>query len=296
MIASLFSRSRSHAQRFVVEKVTDRTRLDHLLRSDRLLTAYAIAQLEERTFTQSEWWVTQTVSGTSLVCHSRAGLGKATLALGPAEGVEAILAIHPGGFHTFVTAQEEHLPALAAVYTLNGPHTMLRMHVTRHRFEQVPGETVPLSGRDVTALNRLYGSDGLPAAYQPTHINEGHYRGVIEHGRLVAVAGTHAISHRYGIAVVGNVFTHPDYRGQGCATLASSAVTAALLETCADVVLSVDPTNTPAIRAYRHLGYAAAGPIVEAAARRRGTGLSSSLRRWLASARGRGSGCEIVHR
>ena len=296
MTDSLFSRARSHAQRFVVEQVTDRTRLEHLLRSDRLLAAYAIAQLEERAFAQSDWWVTQTDSGTSLVCHSRAGLGEATLALGPVEGVEAILAIHPGGFHTFVTAKPEHLPTLAAVYTLNGPRTMLRMHTTRYRFEPVLGETVPLSGRDVTALNRLYGSDGSPAAYQPAHINDGYYRGVIEHGRLVAVAGTHAISPRYGIAVVGNVFTHPDYRGQGCATLASSAVTEALLEQCPDVVLSVDPANTPAIRAYRRLGYTDAGPIVEAAARRRGSGFSSSLRRWLASARGRRSGREIVHR
>ena len=44
-------------------------------------------------------------------------------------------------------------------------------------------------------------------------------------GALVAVAGTHLVSDTYGVAAIGNVFTHPDYRGRGYATLATGAVT-----------------------------------------------------------------------
>ncbi|MEE9276820.1 MAG: GNAT family N-acetyltransferase, partial [Dehalococcoidia bacterium] len=232
--------------------------------------------------------------GLSLVCHSRGGLGEATFVLGPPAGIAAILSIHPGAYQTFATAKPEHLEALKSVYRLSGTRVMRRLHVKRQRFEAVEGTATRLRGAHVRTLNRLYSSEGGLTAYQAHHIDEGCYYGVVEEGRLVAVAGTHAISPTHGIAVVGNVFTHPLYRGRGHATVATSAVTAALLESQRDVVLSVDPGNTPAIQAYNLLGYEDCGEIVEAAGRRRASGLVSGLRRLRAAIRGHKDGAEIV--
>ena len=107
-------------------------------------------------------------------------------------------------------------------------------------------------------------------------------------GRLVAVAGTHVVSRQEGVAVVGNVFTHPKYRGQGYATIVTSAVTESLLECCENVVLTVDPRNTPAVRAYDKLGYVEACRLVEASAHRRDpSGVSGTWRRFRAAIRGR---------
>ena len=91
-----------------------------------------------------------------------------------------------------------------------------------------------------------------------------------------------------GSQLLGNVFTHPDHRGQGHATNATSAVTTELLRTTDEVVLSVDPQNTPAVRAYLKLGYQEVGPIVEASASRRSGSISTSLRRWVARRRAEG--------
>ena len=113
---------------------------------------------------------------------------------------------------------------------------------------------------------------------------------------LVAVAGTHAASAQHTIAVVGNVFTHPSARGRGLATAATSAVTAELLGAQDDVVLSVDPGNTPAIRAYHRLGFVDRGEIVEAPGHRRVGSLSTGLRRLLAGYRGHREGVEVVRR
>ena len=146
------------------------------------------------------------------------------------------------------------------------------------------------------ALNRLYSTEGGPTSYHPHHVDEGCYFGIAEERRLVAVAGTHSISPSSGVAVVGNVFTHPQHRGQGHATLAPSATTAELLQSCTDVVLSVDPANKPAVIAYEKLGYVTRGEIIEAAARRRSGSFSLGLRRFLASVRGRGQGVELVNR
>jgi predicted GNAT family acetyltransferase len=74
-------------------------------------------------------------------------------------------------------------------------------------------------------------------------------------GRLISAAGTHVLSHDARLAVVGNVMTHPDYRGRGFAKQVTSAVTQELLRTCDQVVLNVRSDNPPAIAAYAALGF-----------------------------------------
>lgn len=296
MTDSLFGAVQREREPLLIRSVTDRASLTLILEQRRLFAAYALAQLDPEAFPLSAWWTCHTESGLSLVCHSRAGLGDATFVLGPSQGVAAILSLHPGPARTFATAKPEQLKALESAYRLSGARTMRRMHVTAQSFEPVEGDTLRLLGGQVRLLNRLYASEGGPTSYLPHHIEEGCYHGVLAGGRLVAVAGTHSISAVAGIAVVGNVFTHPDHRGRGYATLATSAATADLLRHCRDVVLSVDPENRPAVSAYRALGYREVEDIVEAAARRRAGGLASGLRRLIAARRGRRLGGEIVKR
>ena len=134
-----------------------------------------------------------------------------------------------------------------------------------------------------------------PAYYSAVHLREGVYFGVFDRGRLVSAAGTHVISEQWSIAVVGNVFTHPSYRRRGYARLATGAVTAELLQHCRDVVLTVDPLNTPAVRAYRHLGYHDECQLLEAAVVRKDpVGVASWLARAIARFRGRHQSVELV--
>ena len=116
------------------------------------------------------------------------------------------------------------------------------------------------------------------------------------HGRhVIAVAGTHVISHDSAIAVVGNVYTHPTHRGQHLAQATTSAVTSQLLKFCREVVLSVDPTNSAAVRAYERLGYVEVARLIEGAATRRDVlGAATIARRLLARLRGGGAGGEVV--
>lgn len=296
MTAVLWLRPRAERIPYVVERSHEPAHLRALLLGERLFAAYALAQLEGTAFPRSEWWLCETGEGVGMVCHSRAGLGDATLTLGPAEAVAAILSLHPGGLQTFLTARPEQLPALEPVYTLAERRVMRRMAVTAERFAPREGRAMRLRGRQVAIVNRLYSSEGQAAAYLPRHLEEGCYYGVIVDGRLVAIAGTHAISPSEEIAIIGNVFTHPQYRGRGYATQATSAATSDLLQHCKDVVLSVDPANTAAVESYRHLGYRDVGAIIEAAARRRASGMATAARRVAAAYRGRRDGVEVVWR
>jgi len=136
-------------------------------------------------------------------------------------------------------------------------------------------------------VNRLCNAEGVVASYTGRQIASGLYFGAYVGEQLVAVAGTHSVSPTHGVAVVGNVYTHPRYRGQGLGALVTGAVTANVIESCPLVVLSVDPRNQAAVHAYQHLGYEEECRLIEASASRKDiVGLRSLVRRLLAARRG----------
>ena len=231
---------------YIIQQLDEPARIRELLLPRVEYTAYALGQLEPALFPRTRWFWARGTTGTGLVLHSRGGLGDATFVMGDPDAVAAVLSIHPGNPHTYATCQPQHLDTLRRVYRLANTQPMIRMSVTADRFVPVDRPApVALSGLDIRRINSLYGSEGGPSYYIPEHIDGGVYRGVISDGRLVAVAGTHVVSKQERVAVVGNVFTHPAYRGRGYATTATSAVTEALLTSCDHVVLTVDPHNAP---------------------------------------------------
>ena len=277
-----------------IARSSDREALARHLQADRYTAAYALAQLDDEMWPDAEFFTCATPSGESIVCHSRGGLGNATTLAGPASGAAAILQLHPGVPNTFTIADPSHVDALETVYSFRRITRMMRMLVTRESFQPVDRAAQPILAAHVDLLNRLYNTEGPPTHYRPEHIAQACYRGVVDEERLVAVAGTHAIGYTHGIAILGNVFTHPRFRGRGHATAATSAVTAALLEHVDEVVLSVNPENAPAIRAYHKLGYRHVGDIIEASATRHAGTLITAARRWAARRRGPDGEREVV--
>lgn len=277
-----------------VARSLDRDFLGERLQADRYNTAYALAQLDDDAWSEAEFFLCRTPNGLAVVCHSRAGLGYATTSTGPSDGVRAILALHPGFPTTFAIADPRHTDALKTAYSFRHITRMMRMLVTRESFQPNNRPAQPMLGAHVQLINRLYNAEGDPTQYRKEHIAEGCYWGVVDNERLVAVAGTHAIGRTHSIAILGNVFTHPRFRGRGHATTATSAVTAALLEQLDEVVLSVDPKNEPAVHAYRNLGYRQVGEIIEASATRHTGTLITAVRRWAARRRGPDGEREVV--
>jgi ribosomal protein S18 acetylase RimI-like enzyme len=283
------------ATEYLVRPVRDPVEIRRLLEGRRPYAAYALGQLEPMLFRQTEWWLSSSAGNQGVVLHSRGGLGNATFAMGEVGALDALLRLHPGPRHTFLTCEPQHLETMLRHFELEQRQTMIRMHVTADPFRPIDGPVRRLTGADARAINRLYRTDGVPSFYSSRQIDDSVYFGVERDGALVAIAGTHVISPASGIAVIGNVYTHPHYRGQHLAQCTTSAVTEQLLASCRDIVLSVDPTNAPAVRAYERLGYTEAARLIEGAATRRdATGAAALLRRALARLRRRGRGGEIV--
>ena len=281
----------------LVQRLTDRDQLRTLLAAERAYTAYVLAQLEPGLFELSEWYTAMGPAGRALLVHSRGGLGRVLFALGDPQALDVALSLHPGPRFTFGSLRPEHRPVVERHFILTRGQTMLRMSITAETFQPVAGEAVRLHGHDIERINRLYSSEGGFTAYSARHIEESVYYGVLANGELASIAGTHAVSLTEGVAVVGNVFTHPRHRNMGLATIATSAVTQTLLEKCPLVVLTVDADNGPAARVYRHLGYRVECTMHETSLiRKEMTGVLSLAQRLIARWRGRRQGTEVVVR
>ncbi|MDA0301969.1 MAG: GNAT family N-acetyltransferase [Chloroflexi bacterium] len=286
-----------HAARpeYLVRQSRDWRELERWLADDRPFAAYALGHLEWGLFEWASFWVAEGPQGAAIVMHAGA-LGATTVTMGAPAGVAAITSIHPGARRSYLsTASPEHVPVLREAYHVRDTLSMTRMSVTSSHFRTVPGEVRRLRGREAYKVNGLYASEGGPSHYTNEIIDRAVYYGIFDGDRLVSVAGTHIVAPNQGIAIVGNVFTDAAYRGLGLATRVTSAVTHELLERgCAEVALTVDPGNTPALAAYTHLGYQPGAAVVEARLERRDMfGIGPALRRRRARARGAAYGPEI---
>jgi ribosomal protein S18 acetylase RimI-like enzyme len=245
---------RRHAT--VARQTTDRNALHAFLAQDRLTAAYAICDLEDREFARTRW--AAAFEGDEMVAVGLEYLGptpQPLFVMGRTDGISAVVrdVIKPRA--AYIATRPEILPAIEPYYRVDAGPLMLRMWVDRAHFRPYPATVQRLLPVEIGELNRLY-QLGFASWLPSSAIADGVYYGMRVNGRLIAAAGTHVVSPRARLAVVGNVLTHTDFRGRGFATAVTGAVTAELLRTCDQVVLNVRADNPPAINAYRRLGYA----------------------------------------
>ncbi len=241
--------------RLAVRFTTDRPLIRAFLERDRLFSAYALCDLDDREFSRTRWGIALERNEPVAIILEYAGVApQPVFTLGDPDGIEAVLRELIRPRVAYLAMLGPAVPAVARLYRIDPGPQMVRMWVDRSTFRPHSGVTTRLLPSEIGDLNRLYDlgfTSWLPAAA----IAEGVYYGVRVRGPLIAAAGTHVISRDARMAVVGNVLTHQDYRGRGHAKTTTSAVTQELLRTCDQVVLHVRADNPPAIAAYRALGY-----------------------------------------
>lgn len=268
-------------QRSRARAVSDRSEIAAFLRTDRRYAAYALGDLDGPNRTRVAWGMAHDEAGrpTALVMHHEGLVPQPLFLMGAPDGCRAVLESVLKPRDAYLQGTELHEAALRGLYDLDAPLQMLRMVVDRATFEPFAGPAERLTALDIDDLNRLY-QLGFRAGFPATVVEDGVYYGIRVRDRLVAAAGTHAINPREGIAVVGNVMTHADFRGHDFAKMVTSAVTTELLDRVEDVALNVHADNDPAVAAYSRLGYRTHCQLIERLARRRhdGWGLMRPIR------------------
>ena len=237
---------------------------------DRLIAAYALADLDPDNVDQSRWWVAR--RGEDIVAAS---LLVEVLPFRPCFAMgesQALAELFRNGMSEarliLATPPSGRLP-IEASYRFERLDVMHRMVVRLDGFRpRVTHDITRLGAEQLDDVIDLYGNASR-SYFTPARLARELYFGVYVGRQLVAAAGTHVRSYSTGIAAVGNVLTRLTYRNRGMATSVTSAVTEAALEMHRDVVLNVRQGNAPAVSVYRRLGYEVHGPFVEGPAVRR---------------------------
>ena len=252
-----------------VVELVDTTRILAYLETDRLYAAYAVGDLEPALFVHCEWFGAERDGRLQALALHYSGLSFPIMFLmGDADGLRAIFEDALRIEQAYFTCRQEHLGVMQDSYNWE-PIPMWRMALWPESFRPVAGDSVSLTRDHAEQLAVLYAC-GKGNAFDPKQVPGGAFHGVFENGRLVATAGTHLISPTYGVAAVGNIFTHPDFRGRGYATVVTSAVVTELHgRGIRDIVLNVDQKNETAIRIYERLGFERYCPFFEGDAVRR---------------------------
>jgi ribosomal protein S18 acetylase RimI-like enzyme len=113
-------------------------------------------------------------------------------------------------------------------------------------------EPVILGTEDTKELAELYRICGTPA-WTPEAMKFGPFFGIRENKRIVSVAGVHFVTE-YG-SEIGNVATHPDFRGRGYASKCVKSAICAIEEVTPIVVLHFFMDNIPAQKLYENMGF-----------------------------------------
>jgi ribosomal protein S18 acetylase RimI-like enzyme len=239
---------------------------------DRLLSAYALADLDAADIERARWWTASrgdTIVAAALVVEALAF--RPCFATGETEGLAAIFREGVREPRLVVSTPPVGRVAVDAAYRFERLDRMHRMAVDAATFQpRVTHAVTRLGSEELEDVVDLYGHASR-SYFTLDRMEREIYFGIYSGSTLVAAAGTHVRSRRSGLAAVGNVLTRVAYRGRGMATSVTSAVTTAALEEHADVVLNVRQDNAPAIAVYKRLGYRRHAPFVEGPAVRRST-------------------------
>ncbi len=257
-------------------------RIRRFLLTDRFFADYALGDLDPEYFPFTEWFGAEEDGDLRAVVMLYHGLNPVIcFATGAAHGIEAILSAAVKLPQMGLSIREEHLPIVERFYRAD-PVPMLKMALEPEDRNRVspfmmkseierrnPVSVTRLGVSHLSLLEELY-SHGGGDAFRRRSLELGVFYGVFDAARLVSVAGTHIVSDNGRIAALGNVMTHPDYRGQGLATAATSAVCEELLQRgLGQIGLSVSRSNAAAIRVYEKIGFKRRVPFYEGTATRR---------------------------
>jgi ribosomal protein S18 acetylase RimI-like enzyme len=126
----------------------------------------------------------------------------------------------------------------------------------RSRLPEVDcAQVVRLSKDDLADMLQLYKISYPGNWFDPRMLETNQYFGIRAGDELVSAAGVHVYSPQYRVAALGNITTHPDYRGRRLGRAVTAKLCVSLAENVDHIGLNVKSDNQVAISLYEKLGF-----------------------------------------
>jgi len=116
-------------------------------------------------------------------------------------------------------------------------------------------QAVCLDEQDLNEIYQLYKESYPESWFDPCMLETGKCFGIHQDGRLVSISGVHVFSKKYNVASLGNIATHPDYRGRGYGQIVTARTARELIKQVSTIGLNVKEDNYPAFKIYKKLGF-----------------------------------------
>jgi GNAT superfamily N-acetyltransferase len=170
----------------------------------------------------------------------------------------------PPRFYAHLSGDLSMLLATHYLVDSHGLHYKMALVDTSRLKTVDTSEVIQVTVTDLDELQTLYRVSYPGNSFDPRMLETGHFYGIRRDHTLVSVAGVHVYSPRYRVGVVGNVTTHPAYRGKGLGTMVCARLCRELLRTVEHIGLNVKADNVAAIASYKRLGFEVVGEYEEA--------------------------------
>jgi RimJ/RimL family protein N-acetyltransferase len=261
-----------------VEKLYDKARIEAFARRNPYRHLYELGDLDDFFWDQTVWYAAMGDSGEihQLVLLYEDQTLPTLLAISEhspgtmSQLLQAIVPNLPGRLYGHLST--EAVSALVQHYHVqpHGIHHKMGL-VDRSLLATIEtSDVVTLSTADLDDLSTLYRVSYPGNWFVPRMLETGLYQGIRREGRLVSVAGVHVYSPRYRVAALGNITTHPDWRGRGLGTRASAKLCKTLTNAGIEHIgLNVRADNVAALSCYERLGFRWAADYGESLLERR---------------------------
>jgi len=124
-------------------------------------------------------------------------------------------------------------------------------------------QVIRLTENDLDEMLSLYEEGYRDNWFNARMLQKKQYFGLRIENRLLSIAGIHVYSEKYKVAALGNIVTHPLYRGKGFGKSVTARLCRSLFEHVDNIGLNVKADNAAAIAMYRKLGFEIVGSYYE---------------------------------
>lgn len=244
-----------------IRVVDDPGELAELFERDRHNHVYALADLEEPYWSASTWWRRGDAAFGLVGLPDGGGTFERVVYAVSSADPEGTLALSRELVGEIPAALVTGVRGIATVFADAGRRLVWQRGY--HRFHlcdraAVPGPSpavVPLGAADANDALALYETAPGAAFFLPSMLEDDSFVGVRDSDELVAIAGTHVLSERHGVAGIGAVFVHPDARGRGLGAAVTAGVIHRIGDRVATIGLNCTDTNGPARAIYLAMGF-----------------------------------------